>query len=220
MRPAPSSGDDTSPEHFPTRWINRDEALRLIARGKVTLWKWERAGMVRRKNRGGIHVFEAGELLRARDEYEARFRRSQFQPGNNGNVDQRGKTVRAAPTVDGDNVQFPKHWVTKPEALRLIGRCDHTLWRWTRAGIVRKKMRSGQPVWETSELLNGKTTMRNSYRGRRRTAGTGRPRHPARPQIQQMIQAGIRNCDIAQELGCSRTLVAKVRKETGLDNDA
>lgn len=82
--------------------------------------------------------------------------------------------MRAAPTIDGGNAQFPKHWVTKPEALRLIERCDRTLRRWTRDGIVRKKMRSGQPVWETSELLAGITAMRENYEKRPRVAGPGR----------------------------------------------
>lgn len=76
----PPTIDHEAVARFPLRWINRAEALRLIGRSKVTLWKWEKAGAVRRKNRGGEHVFEAGELLRARDEYAARLKRSQGTP--------------------------------------------------------------------------------------------------------------------------------------------
>lgn len=87
MRPPPPQVETET--QFPRHWINRAEALRLIGRGKTTLWKWERAGLVQRRNRGGIHVFETGQLLRTRDRLATRMQSTQFVPCNDGHVSQR-----------------------------------------------------------------------------------------------------------------------------------
>lgn len=87
MRPPPQI--ETPTIEFPKHWINRAEALRLIGRGKTTLWKWEKAGLIQRRNRGGVHVFEVNQLLRARDKCATRMKSTQFRQGNDGHVAQR-----------------------------------------------------------------------------------------------------------------------------------
>lgn len=84
MRPPPTIGvdDETAPTHFPTRWINREEARRLVVRCERTIYSWEQAGLIIRRSRGGIPVYEAGQLLRAKDESTARAKLSRFHPGH------------------------------------------------------------------------------------------------------------------------------------------
>lgn len=124
--------------------------------------------------------------------------------------------MRTPPTIDGGMTaqEFPKHWIPKAEALRLIDRSDHTLAVWTRSGLVHRRTRAGIHVWEASELLRAKETKRQNYLNKPRRAGLGRGnRHPATDEVRQMIAEGHRNVDIIRAVGCGNHIVGKIRKE-------
>lgn len=124
--------------------------------------------------------------------------------------------MRTPPTIDGGMTaqEFPKHWLPKAEALRLIDRCDRTLRVWTRAGLVHRRTRAGIHVWEASELLRAKETRRQNYLNKPKRAGLGRGnRHPATNTVRQMIAEGHRNVDIIRAVGCGKHIVGKIRKE-------
>lgn len=131
----PPAIDHEAVASFPLRWINRDEAMRLVNRDRGTLWRWEKAGLIRKKTRAGKHVFEAGELLRARDERAATLDRARFQPGH-------------------------------PPAVT-----------------------------------------------------SGRPRHPARPRIAELLENGRSLKQIVAELHCTASLVRRVKSELTSQNE-
>lgn len=102
--------------------------------------------------------------------------------------------------------------------MRFIGRCWHTLLRWRQAGIVRCRTRDGVRHYVTDDLIAARDRMQkrqfDSYL-RRPADGDlgGRPKHPGRPRIAEMLCEGRTVAEIVREVGCSRHLVGLVRRE-------
>lgn len=85
MRARPSTGgEDDTPVEFAKRWVDEFEALRITGRSARTLRKWRKAGLIRRRMRAGVHVFEVGELTAAKADSERRAVEYRFLPGQPG----------------------------------------------------------------------------------------------------------------------------------------
>lgn len=127
--------------------------------------------------------------------------------------------------VDGESqAHFPSRWINRAEAMRLVGRSDRTIYTWENSGLIVRRSRGGVPVYEAGQLLRARhesaerQKVTRFHLGHERTAGIGRPRHRARPQIAHMIAEGYANAEIWRECGCSETLVMTVRRELGAAN--
>ncbi|OZD31701.1 hypothetical protein CH247_11080 [Rhodococcus sp. 06-156-3b] len=95
MRARPSTGgDDDTPVAFAKRWVDEFEALRITGRSKRTLSKWRKAGLIRRRKRGGVHVYEVEELNAAKADSERRAIEYRFTPGQPGGPGRRPHPAR------------------------------------------------------------------------------------------------------------------------------
>lgn len=90
MRTLPGLGSDiddapqNAPVAFPKRWVDEHEAIRITGRSSRSLRRWRLDGLIRRRKRRDVHVFEVGDLLAAVADTERRITQRGFKPGQPG----------------------------------------------------------------------------------------------------------------------------------------
>lgn len=129
--------------------------------------------------------------------------------------------MRRLPPAIGDEDEgpavFAERWVSEAEAVRLVRRSARTLRLWRSMGQVRCLLRQGRPFYRPSDLMRQRTYADQRQRdpALRSACGRqgGRPRHPARPRIRELLAAGYAVGDVARQTGVSAALVRAVRGE-------
>lgn len=119
---------------------------------------------------------------------------------------------------ESEPVQMPVRWLGEVEAARFIGRSRRSLRNWRAANLIPARRRGGQWVYLPADLTAARDTADQRMRHGLSTAskpGPGRGhKHPARPQIRELIEAGgMSQLAIAREIGCNASLVAVVNRE-------
>lgn len=90
-------------------WLTETEARKFIGRGKVTLWKWRKRGIVQaRRLRDGSWQYGRGSLLLARKDSERRAQASQVHNRNRrvSEIGSPGANYRGRPGVNPGQLEL------------------------------------------------------------------------------------------------------------------
>ncbi|GAF47382.1 hypothetical protein RW1_040_00440 [Rhodococcus wratislaviensis NBRC 100605] len=109
--------------------------------------------------------------------------------------------------------RMPELWVNADEAARIVKRTPRTIRSWSTQRLINARNSPSGRQYEVSQLLAARDAARDRRQYGNWKPGPGRPPHPARPRIAELLAEGWSVLDIADHIGCTTSIVRTVQKE-------
>lgn len=109
--------------------------------------------------------------------------------------------------------RLPELWVGIDEAARIVKRTPRTIRSWSAQRLIAVRHSPTGRQYEVSQLLAARDAARDRRQYGNWKPGPGRPPHPARPRITELLTEGWSVPEIAHQLDCTTSIVRTVQKE-------